>query len=498
MTEQQYARANRRVMLAAVIIFGYVALTMATALAVQKDGNSGKILIQLITSVLVIIMSVLGYLFRKRTHAGEVLITTAMAVGYVVVILLNSAKETWAYAVPLVIAVMIYMNMRLMMIANTVVLAANVVRILLHLKMNGEQAAGGGFVNDFQAFFVLFLTAYASISITKMLIIFFNENMTAIREAAERQADRQADSNRKMTIVAENIAKHFGEAMEMLEELEKSIDINHNSMKDIADSTESTAEAIQKQALMCTEIQENTDAAGKEIIEMVAASDQTGRTVSDSQKVVLELKAQEQRVKEASDVIVQVVGNLTEKVGEVQNFIGSILNISNQTNLLALNASIEAARAGEAGRGFAVVADEIRQLSEQTKEATARITEIIQYLIEDTQKANESIQSSVEAVSSQSTLIDQTREQFGDVGKNVETLLANIHTAEQSIQKILNSTSVISDNITHLSATGEEVAAASTEGMRVTAETVESMKKCKEILNNIYLLAEDLKSSVQE
>jgi methyl-accepting chemotaxis protein len=68
----------------------------------------------------------------------------------------------------------------------------------------------------------------------------------------------------------------------------------------------------------------------------------------------------------------------------------------------------------------------------------------------------------------------------------------------QDLQEILNSTSVISDNITHLSATGEEVAAASTEGMRVTAETVESMKKCKEILNNIYLLAEDLKSSVQE
>ena len=42
MTEQQYARANRRGMLAAVIIFGYVALTMAAALAAQKDGNSGK------------------------------------------------------------------------------------------------------------------------------------------------------------------------------------------------------------------------------------------------------------------------------------------------------------------------------------------------------------------------------------------------------------------------------------------------------------------------
>ena len=39
MTEQQYARANRRGMLAAVIIFGYVALTMAAALAAQKDGE---------------------------------------------------------------------------------------------------------------------------------------------------------------------------------------------------------------------------------------------------------------------------------------------------------------------------------------------------------------------------------------------------------------------------------------------------------------------------
>jgi len=34
-------------------------------------------------------------------------------------------------------------------------------------------------------------------------------------------------------------------------------------MKDIAESTESTAEAIQRQATMCAEIQENTDIARK-------------------------------------------------------------------------------------------------------------------------------------------------------------------------------------------------------------------------------------------
>ena len=182
----------------------------------------------------------------------------------------------------------------------------------------------------------------------------------------------------------------------------------------------------------------------------------------------------------------------------VKSFVESIINISNQTNLLALNASIEAARAGEAGKGFAVVADEIRQLSEQTKDASANITEIINKLNEDTRRANESIENSVSSVEKQNELIDDTRDKFNAMGEAVELLMKDINVAEESIKKILDSTTVISDNITHLSATGEEVAASSTEGLRMADTTVESMAKCKKVLENIYLLADDLKNSVEE
>ena len=186
------------------------------------------------------------------------------------------------------------------------------------------------------------------------------------------------------------------------------------------------------------------------------------------------------------------------KVEEVKSFVESIINISNQTNLLALNASIEAARAGEAGKGFAVVADEIRQLSEQTKDASANITEIINKLNEDTRRANESIENSVSSVEKQNELIDDTRDKFNAMGEAVELLMKDINVAEESIKKILDSTTVISDNITHLSATGEEVAASSTEGLRMADTTVESMAKCKKVLENIYMLADDLKNSVEE
>jgi len=79
----------------------------------------------------------------------------------------------------------------------------------------------------------------------------------------------------------------------------------------------------------------------------------------------------------------------------------------------------------------------------------------------------------------------------------MDVLMSSIHVAEQSINKILDSTSVISDNISHLSATGEEVAAASAEGIKVSDSTVEGMNDCKIILNNIYELANELKASVE-
>ena len=117
---------------------------------------------------------------------------------------------------------------------------------------------------------------------------------------------------------------------------------------------------------MCAEIQENTDIAEKEISEMVEASHRTDETVNDSKAIVVELKEQAQNVHDASNIIVDVINSLTEKVDDVQGFIGSIVEISSQTNLLALNASIEAAKSRRSRKGFRSSSRRrLRQLSEQ-------------------------------------------------------------------------------------------------------------------------------------
>jgi methyl-accepting chemotaxis protein len=74
---------------------------------------------------------------------------------------------------------------------------------------------------------------------------------------------------------------------------------------------------------------------------------------------------------EAADEQAQQLSTAAQAMSGIVELIG---NITGQINLLALNATIESARAGEAGRGFAVVAAEVKNLANQAKQATDKIT----------------------------------------------------------------------------------------------------------------------------
>ncbi len=489
MTKEQYRKANGAVFPVIAIILGYLSFSIVAFLLANENASTWKTWLQLITYVVAFIATIVGYVTKKESKTGAMILLCSAAVAYMVVCWVNTAQGTYAYAFPILFAAMAYLDRKVIMFGNIWVFVGNV----LHLIVNYSGYSDPTLTYNVVALFTVALAAFASTKITRFLITFNKQNMDVIMESASKQED----SNKKMALVAENIMKHFGSAMSMLDNLKSSIDTSNMAMENIAESTESTAEAIQKQAEMCAEIQKNTDMAEQGTRAMIDASKRTNEMVEEGSDVVNELKAQAENVEAASSVTVEVIERLTTKVEEVQSFVGSILSISNQTNLLALNASIEAARAGEAGRGFAVVAEEIRQLSEQTKEASNNITNIIAELNEDTKRANESIENSVLSVEKQNELIENTREKFKKVDEEVSALSGLIVNTEHIMKEILDSTSVISDNISHLSATSQEVAASSSEGVRTSELTVSDMDKCKEILESIHRLASELKDSIE-
>ncbi|MCM1182824.1 MAG: methyl-accepting chemotaxis protein [Roseburia sp.] len=483
MTKEQYKRANGTVYPVVVIILVYFAFSMV-AWAVSS-GGTWRTYLQLGVSVVALILSTVIFFVRRDTKDCAVIMMGSAAIAYVVIRLVGTTTGTWAYALPVLFASMAFLNIRLIVFGNIVSIGASVLRLAMNYStMNSDSLSA-----EVLGLFASVLCAFASIQIIRILIRFNEENMGVIT----RSAEKQEESNKRMVGVAEEIMTHFENAMVMLENLKNCVETSNFAMSNIAESTESTAEAIQKQAAMCADIQTSTDKAEDCIRIMSEASARTDGTIAEGSEAVEELKEQARNVEDASRVTVDVIENLTNKVEEVQNFVGVILSISNQTNLLALNASIEAARAGEAGKGFAVVAEEIRLLSEQTKEASNNITSIIGVLNADTKQANESIKNSMESVTRQNELIENTGEKFAKVNGEVTELALNIKNTEEVINAILQATSIITDNISQLSATSQEVAASSTEGLRTTENTVSDMAKTKEILESIYGLAQNLK-----
>lgn len=478
MTESQYRRANRTVLSVVIVILVYFIIIMGLTALVSK-GDSRPYM-RVFMSVLMLIGSIVSYALWKGQKKGAVSMMVCATIAYAVMVLFGTGTGVYAYAFPVLFGAMAYYNRRLLIMGNAAIIACNVIRTFLLDKTQLE--------DSIMALLTIALVAYASCAVSKLLTQFNEENVNTVAEAAARQEESQ----QKMLQVAGSIIENFDGAMGKLNDLQSNVDTSNFAMTNIAESTDATAQSIQRQADMCMDIRSNTDAVGESIQNLIASSDRTNDMITQGAEVVENLRKQAQNVESASNGTVEVSNRLSEKVESVQNFIGVILSISNQTNLLALNASIEAARAGEAGKGFAVVAEEIRQLSEQTKEASNSITNIISELIEDTKSVNESVDSAVMSITKQSELIEATREKFESVDEEVQNMVNDVRESEKIINSIIDSTNAISDDISQLSATSEEVAASSVEGLKTSEATVQNMQACKEMLEEIFNLAKQL------
>jgi methyl-accepting chemotaxis protein len=68
---------------------------------------------------------------------------------------------------------------------------------------------------------------------------------------------------------------------------------------------------------------------------------------------------------------------LQKSLGQIDQILLFIDEVTNRTNLLSFNAAIIAAQAGQNDFGFSVIADEVRQLADRTRSATKEIATII-------------------------------------------------------------------------------------------------------------------------
>ena len=127
-----------------------------------------------------------------------------------------------------------------------------------------------------------------------------------------------------------------------------------------------------------------TESQASNLEQTAASMEEINSTVkqtADSAENASKLAQDTLEIAHQSDHSVQAVAETMAAITESSSRIGEIIRVIEgvafQTNILALNAAVEAARAGEAGRGFAVVAAEVRALAQRTANAAGEIRGLI-------------------------------------------------------------------------------------------------------------------------
>jgi methyl-accepting chemotaxis protein len=181
-----------------------------------------------------------------------------------------------------------------------------------------------------------------------------------------------------------------------------------------------------------------------------------------------------------ADSIVQL-SEQSQAIGEI---IATVNDLSEQSNLLAVNASIEAARAGEQGRGFAVVAQEVKNLAEQSKQATVQVRAILGQIQKATTRA-------VLATEQGSKSVEAGTRQSRRAGDAITQLSESIIESAQAANQIAVSA--------HQQLTGMDQLSIAMESIKVaTVQNAESTRQAEIAANNLHGLGLKLKTLVEQ
>lgn len=257
-----------------------------------------------------------------------------------------------------------------------------------------------------------------------------------------RNLDSMVKALRTMTLsIHEAVGSLSSASAEILTTVQEHSAGANESASAVSETVATVDEVSQSAKRAAEQAADVADASRKSVDVSKAGSDAVTHTVTTMEDVRREV-----------DAIAKRILALSEQVQAVGQIVASVNELAEQSNLLALNASIEAARAGDEGRGFAVVAQEIRNLADQSRQATSEVRSILGDIQKSTTEAvlvteqgSKAVGRALEAAQSAGTRIDQLAATIAASFRSAQQIQTAAHQQVQGVTQISQAMHSISE-----------------------------------------------------
>lgn len=243
----------------------------------------------------------------------------------------------------------------------------------------------------------------------------------------------------------------------------------------LTSSAQQTAAGASETAITMSQIATAVDRVSSNTQTVAHASETAAKFAGEGDRGIAKLIEQMKSIAGSAGLVFNNINELSKKSQEINQIIGLITNIADQTNLLALNAAIEAARAGEQGLGFAVVAEEVRKLAEESANATKEISNLVNAIQVESQRAVESI-----AVGGKDIKVGN-RVIIKEVGEGFKNIISAVQSLTEEIQSVVAAIEEVSAGVQNVAAATEE----QTASMEEVSASAESLSKLSDGLDAI-------------
>lgn len=301
-----------------------------------------------------------------------------------------------------------------------------------------------------------FTADFSNRKIRKSEVGIMEQAVGTLKEELVEMIEKINTQSSQLNEAALTMTRSSQETLTSVEQVEKAIVEIADGATNQAQETQTATENVIIMGNMIEETNVEVENLRKNAHDMLDA----GNAAFD---ILKQLGQVNQKTKDAIEEITEQTNVTNESAQKIKEAAVIITDIAEETNLLSLNASIEAARAGEQGRGFAVVAAQIQKLAEMSNESAQQITQIINLLLQESQKSVQTMEEVTEVVRQQDENVALTTKAFENVKQGIDKSINSVDMITKKTEQLDQARVNVVDVVQNLTAIAEENAASTEE-----------------------------------